>query len=787
MRTITQIFCTFLICMSTQVFSQLHTFKTENVFIVAIDGLRNNEGFESENLNLPLMWDSLRPQGTIYTKFFNTGITITNAGHSTIATGVRQILVNNCPIETLVRPKEPTIFEYYRKALDVPKEKTYFVNGKYCKLAYPVSIYPGFGMDIEPTLVNLANTENDLNVWDSTISAIDRDHPSLCYILFGQVDHQGHRGDTTKYLGAIRQADSLVFELWNKIQSDPVYANKTTMIVTSDHGRHDEQHGGWYSHGDYCHGCRHIIFLAIGPDIKTNTIIDVPRDQIDIAPTVGKLLGFSTPLAQGTVLTEMLTDTPQQPIATVNSPNNYFQELDISNSSGFTMSNSIAVQNEIINVVFSDNTGGENNIYNTRSENDGESWSTPQLIFTGSEEFYSEPVIISISDTSLFTVTSGYEYNNIDNTYTWFLSGIRSMDFGRSWQTNTVLDSGTTVSVRPSLSSDYKQLVNAVWLDYHGLKSFLSTDGGTTFALSGQITVSDGYAVSPSSIYIGKSFYTTWQSLDESNQFRDIWFDRKPWSTDIKITENNFNSYSYEPSLCSDKDSSLNLVYAHMIDAASSNHWAIYYTRSTDLGSTWEDAKNISGNLVSFSPIIKSSDNGNLVSVWASYSDNLWSIWGSFSVDGGSNWVSPFPITTSQNFSLDPDFSVRGDTLYLTWQDMRGGNMDIFFKKFVIDSVTDIEFENLTNVDQKEFSLKQNYPNPFNPSTVISYSLPQKEFVTIKVIDILGREVATLVNEVKPAGKFEVEFDASSLASGVYVYRIKAGSFTTSKKMLLTK
>ena len=59
--------------------------------------------------------------------------------------------------------------------------------------------------------------------------------------------------------------------------------------------------------------------------------------------------------------------------------------------------------------------------------------------------------------------------------------------------------------------------------------------------------------------------------------------------------------------------------------------------------------------------------------------------------------------------------------------------------------------------------------------------------MTIKVIDILGREVATLVNEVKPTGKFEVEFDASSLASGIYVYQIKAGSFTTSKKMLLTK
>ncbi|MBK6914154.1 MAG: T9SS type A sorting domain-containing protein [Ignavibacteriales bacterium] len=107
-----------------------------------------------------------------------------------------------------------------------------------------------------------------------------------------------------------------------------------------------------------------------------------------------------------------------------------------------------------------------------------------------------------------------------------------------------------------------------------------------------------------------------------------------------------------------------------------------------------------------------------------------------------------------------------------------------------IDFDGSFEYSNTVEVEVStpvKFALEQNYPNPFNPSTVISYSLPQKEFVSIKVIDILGREVATLVNEVKPAGKFEVEFDASSLASGVYVYQIKAGSFTTSKKMLLTK
>jgi hypothetical protein len=86
-----------------------------------------------------------------------------------------------------------------------------------------------------------------------------------------------------------------------------------------------------------------------------------------------------------------------------------------------------------------------------------------------------------------------------------------------------------------------------------------------------------------------------------------------------------------------------------------------------------------------------------------------------------------------------------------------------------------------------QYSLTQNYPNPFNPSTVISYQLPAGSFVTLKVYDILGREVATLVNEVKPPGTYTVRFDASGLASGVYVYRLTAGDFVQTCKMLVIK
>jgi len=85
------------------------------------------------------------------------------------------------------------------------------------------------------------------------------------------------------------------------------------------------------------------------------------------------------------------------------------------------------------------------------------------------------------------------------------------------------------------------------------------------------------------------------------------------------------------------------------------------------------------------------------------------------------------------------------------------------------------------------YLLKQNYPNPFNPSTIISWQLPESKFVTLKIYDVLGNEVASLVNEEKPAGNYEVEFNATNLSSGIYYYKLVAGNFIDVKKMILLK
>ena len=100
-------------------------------------------------------------------------------------------------------------------------------------------------------------------------------------------------------------------------------------------------------------------------------------------------------------------------------------------------------------------------------------------------------------------------------------------------------------------------------------------------------------------------------------------------------------------------------------------------------------------------------------------------------------------------------------------------------------SATDVESSNSEMV--REFNLEQNYPNPFNPTTTIKYSLPQSEDVTLKVYNMVGREVATLIDSRKSAGVHKATFDAGNLAGGVYFYKLQAGSHKEVRKMTLIK
>jgi hypothetical protein len=108
-------------------------------------------------------------------------------------------------------------------------------------------------------------------------------------------------------------------------------------------------------------------------------------------------------------------------------------------------------------------------------------------------------------------------------------------------------------------------------------------------------------------------------------------------------------------------------------------------------------------------------------------------------------------------------------------------------------SIVTVKYGEITSVIHSSdnipsgFRLFQNYPNPFNPVTSIKYYVPQESFVTLKIYDIIGNEVATLVNEEKNPGAYAVSFDAGDRASGIYVYSLRAGSYSETRKMILLK
>ena len=191
---------------------------------------------------------------------------------------------------------------------------------------------------------------------------------------------------------------------------------------------------------------------------------------------------------------------------------------------------------------------------------------------------------------------------------------------------------------------------------------------------------------------------------------------------------------------------------------------------------------------------IVSDDEGGAIITWRDYRD----ISGSdiysqhINSNGIVQWTeNGLAISTAINDQFNPSITTDGaDGAIITWWDYRNGaTSDLYAQQVsyngqlgVITEVTD-KILDIPN----SFDLEQNYPNPFNPSATIRYSIPNPSTVIIKVYDLLGKEIETLVNEEKLTGTYELSWDASNLPSGVYFYRLLAGSFIETKKMILLK
>ena len=144
--------------------------------------------------------------------------------------------------------------------------------------------------------------------------------------------------------------------------------------------------------------------------------------------------------------------------------------------------------------------------------------------------------------------------------------------------------------------------------------------------------------------------------------------------------------------------------------------------------------------------------------------------------------LSPGDTVAQSSYTVRVDTSIFSGEFLFNFE-IKSGDWS-YWKDTVSYIVTGVENEMTL---PEEFSLSQNYPNPFNPSTTIKYAIPERAFVELKVYDILGSEVVSLINEEQDVGYYEIDFNAAKLSSGVYLYQLKAGEFIETKKMLLLK
>lgn len=283
-------------------------FKTKYVVILVIDGPRYTETFgDTACRYIPNMGKKLIHEGVLFTNFRNNGVTETNAGHSSIVTGVYEKVSNGGK----QLPKNPSMFQYFLKASQVDRNEAWVITSKgklqiltNCRDKKWTNTYMPYSY-CGPN-GNSADYGGDKNTFDRVKEVMKLHSPQLMLINLLEADVRAHENKWDEYLQAIRNCDNYAQQLWAYIQQHPDMKDKTTLFITNDHGRHLDGHkNGFINHGDGCEGCRHISLLAIGPDFKKDVIISDKAEMIDISQTIARMLSFDMPTCEGRVLTEL--------------------------------------------------------------------------------------------------------------------------------------------------------------------------------------------------------------------------------------------------------------------------------------------------------------------------------------------------------------------------------------------------------------------------------------------------------------------------------------------------
>jgi hypothetical protein len=383
----------------------------------------------------------------------------------------------------------------------------------------------------------------------------------------------------------------------------------------------------------------------------------------------------------------------------------------------------------MLHIVWSDDRDGNEEIYYKRSTNGGLFWGGDTRL-TNSTNHLSEYPQFSVSGSFLHLVWQKLINSN------WIIFYKRSTDEGTSWGADVSLSSDSITSMIPSISSS-GQFVHIAWEDHQSQRLIYkrSTNGGQSWEANKFISNNLG-AGSPSISVNGSIVHVVWY-----NGMGNIDYNR---STDGGI------SWGAETQLTIDS-------HASFMPSVSASGAFVHVT--------WEDLRN----------------GGSNSEIYYKRSSN-----------GGLNWGADTRLTNADYYSENSFVTVSGSVVHVVWIDGRTdeNNAEIYYKRNPTGNT--IGIKNINSDIPDKFSLSQNYPNPFNPSTIIRYKIKDSRFVTLKVYDILGKVVATLVNEKQSPGEYELpfsinQFSGYQIPSGIYFYTLRAGDYVETKKMLMIK
>jgi hypothetical protein len=671
--------------------------ETENVFVVIIDGIRDTEAFDDPSHQyIPYLWNVLRPQGTIYTEFFNDYLTTyTTPAHSALLTGQWHFQPNllhptaGAQPELDLRPEAPTIFEYYRKHFSTPAASCLFVTGKYNNIQNDWSLEPAYGPDYAANIY-VGGTDNQ--TFDLFAAKLAEHQPAVVMVNFQDVDKIAHTGDWNGYLNAIVDVDLLIYRIWTElIQANPHYANKTTMIVTSDHGRNDDVIG-FTHHGGMSPANRHLPFLAIGPDTPADLVVTEKRFQIDVAATVGEMLGFPTPFSHGQVMTEMIepaldpdprirvyqknaraasyndsvfvTWSENDP-ADMGNERVYFMHkhaADPGFSTPFLINDAaaarwgffpaVAANKNGVHVAWLDSrplyTDDDSwTIFYRKSPDWGETWDPEKIIATstfgspsGDFQIVGEPELIATSVGEL-VITVRYRSPFEDTQITTFRSG----NGGVTWGEKKVRSNN--LFPRQYMATGYSKGYEAglVWIDmvqksgmwnhYSWDVFFMRTmDGGTSWKNYQRLSYDTGHTMMPQIAWNGSRLVTAWTMRESSGT---------PWKMQVRTSSNKGRSWTW--------------------------------TQDVAVGSSaWQPA------------VVWNPAAGKFTLVWTDYGTALPDIAVSTS-SNGTSWVASDPVADNPEARLrsKPCAAYADGQVYVFWEELDPGTNDWLIQSASID------------------------------------------------------------------------------------------------------